>query len=191
MRLLFPGWRCKAVAAIAGFVNEGERDVLANTRYAAVSPDRELIGRAIGVELDLIRRAVEDVHVAAVAHPSRMGVGKVRVGILDAPVEFFFKVIHPAAGIGIPPLPELPDEHAARFIGGEAFKDGAFVRGDEVADRAVDPFVGGLGFNRNRQMPLGQTLPGLQHHVHAYGNDGKENHARKQGRPRAFQAFQA
>src|SRR5579859_5782722 len=106
-----------------------------------------MVGRAVRVELDFIRRAVVDVHVSAVALPSGIARGKVCVGKINAPEEFFFEGVRPAAGTGVPPLPELLDEPVALLVGGELFKSPALPGLDEVADRAVQPALIRIAFN--------------------------------------------
>src|SRR3989442_9699775 len=78
---------------------------------------RPVICTARGVRVNLIRRAPHDIHAAAIGFPSRNAGSKVFVGVGDAAVMLFFKVVLRQIRVAASPQPELLDKLFALFVG--------------------------------------------------------------------------
>lgn len=97
--------------AAPGPVDEGNEFVVAKTLDMAVHPNFncEWRLRPFGVGLNLVRRTIDDEHVAAIGLPAR-GAGrcpKMLVGVGRPVVVLFFKLVGRGARSGIAVLPEL------------------------------------------------------------------------------------
>src|SRR5208283_1184083 len=94
--------------------------------------------------VDLIRRAKHDVNPAAVGLPPRDAGGEVLVGISDAPVVLFFKLVLVGVGRGIAALPEGLDELVALLVVRKLHEGGSFFVRDNPAYVLVQPLPIGL-----------------------------------------------
>ncbi len=135
------------VAALAG-IDELQVDVVADTFEIAVVPGlkREggclaaalvhgtLIGAARGMRFDRVRRTEGNVDVAAVRLPAGLAGCIVVVGVCDAPVVLFAKLIFGRVGIGIAAQPELLDECFALLVVAQVLECLALFVGDDVGN---------------------------------------------------------
>ncbi len=143
--------------------------------------------------IDFIGRPKHDVHVAAVGLPSGDAGGEVLVGVGDAAVVFFLKLVFFGVGGGIAALPEGLNELVALFVVGELHERGFFFVADDPANIFVEPLAVGfaqLDFKRLgiglfllfRERALqgiglsflsgGRTVESLSRLVLSHGNDG-------------------
>jgi hypothetical protein len=86
-----------------------------------------------------IRRAEGDVDPPAVGLPSRNAGGEALVGVGDAPVVLFFKLVFLRIRRRIAPQPELLDELLALLVGRKAPERRALFVGDDVEHVLVQP----------------------------------------------------
>src|SRR3974390_995948 len=99
------------------------------------------------MRIDLVRRAVNDVHATAVRHPARFPGRKVLIRVRDSAVVLFLVLILRSIGSGIAPQPELLNELVAFLIVGKLFESRQLLRSNDPAHVLVQPlFVGGTQF---------------------------------------------
>src|SRR5580700_1279852 len=112
-------------------IHELQNNVLANSFQITPPPSfpwigggrapaffhRPIVGTARGVGIYLICWTPHDVHATTVRFPARNPGGKVLVGVSDAAVVLFFKIVVRKIGIAAAPQPELLDKLLALFIG--------------------------------------------------------------------------
>jgi len=130
--------------AAAGFVYKGNGAVVANAFDVAIGPDLSGEGFVcgFGVGINLVRRAVNDVNVAAIGLPTGCGGGsKALVGKGYTSIVFFLEFVRCRAWHRIAAFPKLLDEMIAFFSGGELNKGGAFRVIGDVNHVVVKPFV--------------------------------------------------
>src|SRR3954447_17066268 len=109
----------------------------------------------------LVRWTVGDIDPAAVGLPTcHLGIRKVVVSILDAPVVFLFHFVFHRAGSGVTPLPELFNEVLALRIGLQALEGPPLVIADDVSHILSEPLdVGSTLYSaRWRFLCLGPCL---------------------------------
>src|SRR5450432_125743 len=148
-----------AILARHGGVDEFNIDVGANALDIAVAPllegeggggaaaffRRPLVGAAGRVGFLLVGRAVGDVDAAAVRLPAGNSRSEVLVGVGDAAVVFFLKLVFHGVRGGIAAQPEIFDERLALLVGLETLERGALLIGDDVRHIFVEPLaVGGF-----------------------------------------------
>ena len=106
------------------FVDERDGQVITDALNMAVSPKliRRHVNAARRMGINLIRRAVNNVHVAAIGLPARPAGcrPKMLVGIGDPAEMFRFKLIFNRSRCWIAPLPELLGEFIPFFIGSQS-----------------------------------------------------------------------
>src|SRR5579859_4231078 len=96
---------------------------------------------SLGVCINLVRRAVDDVNVAAIGFPAGCpgSSSEALVGKSDAAIVLLFEFVSCSARRGITAFPELFDEIIAFFGGGESNKCGTFRVISDVDDVIVEP----------------------------------------------------
>src|SRR5271169_3465849 len=108
--------------------------------------------------LNLIRRTEDNVDPAAVALPTRDAGRVVLVGIGDAPVVLFFKLVLFSVGCGIATLPESLDELVALFVVRELHEGGFLFVGDDPAHVLVQPLAISLAQLNLERLGIGLPL---------------------------------
>ena len=120
--------------------------IIADAVHVLVHPDFDMdtaSAPATGVNFDLIRWAVDNVHVAAVGLPARPAgcCLKMLVGIRDTAIMFLFELVLNRARRRIAPLPELLDELFPFVIGRQFLERGALFIGDDVDHVLIQPLM--------------------------------------------------
>src|SRR6266446_3717434 len=133
----------KTIVACPRRVYELEEQVITDALHMPVLPSFEWIRGlrpCFGVPFELIRWAVENVHVAAIGLPARPAgwPSKMLVGVRDPAVMFLFDFVC-RGGSCLTPQPELLDELVPLLIGGQFFKRGALFIVDDVDHVLVQP----------------------------------------------------
>jgi hypothetical protein len=141
-------------------VDEFDFDVFANVFEVAVAPEFPgigggraaallgwaIVGAAGGVRLDFVRRAPEDVDVAAIGFPAGDAGGEAFVGVGDAAVVLFAVGVFGGVRVGIAAAPEVFDVLLALFVGGETQEGVVLFFRDDVGDFFAEPSVVGSAF---------------------------------------------
>src|SRR5580704_13840426 len=91
------------------------------------------------MRLDFVRRPVHDVHASAVRLPSRNTRREMFVGIRDAAIVFFLKLVFDGVGRGIAALPEGLDKLVAFLIVRQLLECGTLLVRDDPAYVFVQP----------------------------------------------------
>src|ERR1700722_14448510 len=91
------------------------------------------------MRVDRVRRAPHDVNATAIGLPSRLAGRVVVVGILNAPIMLFAKLVLKRIGIWVAPLPETLNERLALLVIAQAQKRSALIVGDDVVNFLVQP----------------------------------------------------
>ncbi len=140
------------VPAHAG-VHKFQVDVFADAFQIAVVPDLEGVGRRFaaafihgslvgtprGVGIGRIGLAEGDIHVAAIRLPARLAGGEMLVGVGDAAIMLFAKLVFRGVGIGIAAQPELLDEGFSFLIVAQVLERPPFIIADDVAHILFKP----------------------------------------------------
>ena len=104
------------------------------------------VGAAGGVRIDFVGRAPEDIDVAAIGFPAGDAGGVAVVGVGDAAVVLFARIVFGGVGSGIAAGPEILNERIALFVGGEEVEGVAFFVGDDVDHFFGEPGILGSAF---------------------------------------------
>ena len=140
------------VAALAG-VDKLQVDVFADALQIAVVPDLEwerrglaaalfhgpLIHAAGGMRVNRVRRSPHNVDAPAIRLPARLASRKMLVGIGDAPVVLFAKLVFRGIGIGVAAQPEVLNKRFALLVVAQAHERLALFVGNDVGHFLVQP----------------------------------------------------
>jgi hypothetical protein len=108
--------------ASAGFIDEGYGAIVADAFDVSIDPDfgGERFVCGLGVRINLVRRAVDNINVAAISFPAGCRSGsEALVGIGDAPIVLVLELFWRCDGGGTPAFPKLFDEMISFLGGGE------------------------------------------------------------------------
>src|SRR5271165_1692904 len=153
--VLFRRIHGQVVFARAAGIHEFENDVLANSFQIAPAPGfpgigcggtpalfhRPVVSSTHGMRVHLIGRAPHDVHAAAIGLPTRNAGGIMLVGVCDATVVLFFKVVIREVGITAPPKPELLDSLLALFVGIKLKEGFPLLWRNDIDDVLIQPLL--------------------------------------------------
>src|SRR5215471_7860939 len=97
------------------------------------------------MRIHFVRRSPDDVNAPTIRSPTRNARSKVLVGISDAPVMLFLKVVFWQVWIAATPQPKLLNELLALFASAQLQKRGSLFRRDDVHHVFLQPlFVLGI-----------------------------------------------
>jgi len=110
-------------------------------RLAAALFCRPLVVSAAGVGLNAVGLAVCNIDMTAVGLPSRLACGKVLVGIGDAGIVLFAKLIVRGVRVRIASQPEVLDERIPFFVIAQVFERLQLGIRDDPVNVLVDPLL--------------------------------------------------